>query len=114
MWAASMYLESLAMAPQLYMFQKQAGDKGGKIDGMLGHTVFAVTFSRLFELIFWIGSFKELSTHHTGSTVSSYLVLLSQLAHMAIMGDFFYYYFISLSEGKDVEIKPASYSSDVV
>lgn len=113
-WAASMYVEALAMAPQLYMFQKQAGDKGAKIDALLGHTVFATTFARLFELIFWVGSFKELSTHHTGSTVSSYLVLLSQIAHLAIMGDFFYYYFVSISQGKDVEIKPTSYMSDVV
>jgi hypothetical protein len=109
-----MYLEALAMGPQLYMFQKEAGDKGFKVDGLLGHTVFAVAIARLFELIFWIGSFKELSTHHVGSTVSSYLVLLSQIAHMVIMGDFFYYYFISVSQGKDLEIKPVSYASDVV
>lgn len=109
-----MYTEALAMGPQLYMFQRQAGDKGLKVDAMLGHTVFAATFSRLFELIFWVGSFKELSTHHTGSTVSSYLVLLSQVANLAIMGDFFYYYIVSLSQGKDVEIKPASYASDYV
>ena len=113
-WAASMYVEALAMAPQLYMFQKQAGERGIKLDAWLGHTVFAVAFSRLFELIFWVGSFKELSTHHTGSTVSAYLVLLSQVLQMAIMADFFYYYAVSLSQGKDVEIKPVSYASDFV
>lgn len=113
-WAASIYIEALAMGPQLYMFQKQAGDKGVTIDGALGHTVFAVAFSRIFELAFWVGSFKELSTHHKGSTVSSYLVLLSQIAQLGIMGDFFYYYFVSLSQGKDVEIKPTTYASDVV
>jgi hypothetical protein len=101
------------MAPQLYMFQKLAGDKGIKIDGVIGHTVFAVAFSRIFELCFWIGSFKELSTHHLGSTVASYLTLLSQICQLAIMGDFFYYYFISLTQGKDVEIKPTSYVSDM-
>ena len=102
------------MAPQLYMFQKQAGEKGIKVDAWLGHTVFAVAFSRLFELIFWIWSFKELRTQHIGGTVSAYLVLISQLLQMAIMADFFYYYAVSLSQGQDVEIKPTSYASDVV
>ena len=31
-WTISMYLESVAMVPQLYMFQKQASDEGGSVE----------------------------------------------------------------------------------
>jgi hypothetical protein len=42
-----MYLESVAMVPQLYMFQKQAGDEGGVVEvreGREGGRLRAVTF----------------------------------------------------------------------
>lgn len=68
---------------------------------LIGHTVFALGFSRIFELIFWLGSFKELSDHN-GSRLPGYIVLVSQLGHLIIMGDFFYYYFKSLSKGFEV------------
>lgn len=109
MWALSMYLEAVAMLPQLYMFQKQAADSNVTIDAILGHTIFALSFSRVFELTFWIYSFKEL-TSHAGSQTSGYLVLVTQLSQLIIMGDFFYYYAKSLSKGVPMEL-PATYSN---
>lgn len=106
-----MYLEAVAMLPQLYMFQKQATDEGGTIEPLIGHTMFAVGASRLFELIFWLGSFRELADH-TGSRMPGYIVLVSQIAHLLIMADFFYFYFKSISRGLPMEL-PSSYSSYV-
>lgn len=34
-WTASMYIESVALFPQLYMFQKQATDEGGIVEVIL-------------------------------------------------------------------------------
>lgn len=110
-WTISMYLESVAMVPQLYMFQKQASDEGGVVEALTSHMVFALGISRLFELTFWLTSYTEL-THHSGSSVAGYLVLLAQIGHLGVMGDFFYYYFKSLSEGKPMEL-PTTYSPDV-
>lgn len=31
-WTASMYLEAVAMLPQIFMFQKQAADEGGTVE----------------------------------------------------------------------------------
>jgi hypothetical protein len=45
---------------------------------LIGHTVFALGFARVFELWFWIGSFKELSTN-AGNNLPGYVVLLSQV-----------------------------------
>lgn len=73
--------------------------------------VFALGISRLFELTFWLTSYTEL-THHSGSAIAGYLVLLAQIGHLGVMGDFFYYYFKSLSEGKPMEL-PTTYSPNV-
>lgn len=31
-WTLSMYLEAVAMLPQIYMFQRQAADEGGIVE----------------------------------------------------------------------------------
>jgi hypothetical protein len=54
---------------------------------LIGHTVFALGFARIFELLFWVGSFKEL-VDHGGSKIPGY----SQIGHLALMIDFFYYH----------------------
>ena len=92
-WTISMYVEAFAMFPQLWMFMQAK-----VIETLTGHTVFALAFARVFELIFWAGSFSELKGF------SGYLVLLSQLIHLAIMADFFYYYAISISQGLPMEL----------
>lgn len=107
-WAVSMFLESVAMLPQIYMFERQAADEGGTVETLLGHTVFALGSARIFELIFWLGSFKELSDH-SGSRIPGYLILLSQVGHLVLLGDFFYYYFKSVSRGLPMEL-PTTYS----
>jgi len=107
-WTMSMFLESVAMLPQIYMFERQAADEGGTVETLLGHTVFALGSARIFELIFWLGSFKELSDH-SGSRIPGYLVLLSQVGHLILLGDFFYYYFKSISRGLPMEL-PTTYS----
>jgi hypothetical protein len=73
--------------------------------------VFALGFSRVFELIFWVTSFTEL-LHYSGSRVAGYLVLLAQIGHVGIMGDFFFYYFRSISQGAPMEL-PTTYSGIV-
>jgi hypothetical protein len=62
----------------------------------------------VFELIFWLGSFKELSDH-AGSRLHGYIVLISQLGHLLVMADFFFYYFMSISKGLPMEL-PTAYS----
>lgn len=101
-WTLSMYLEAVAMLPQLYMLQVQAGDQQGMVDVILGHFTFALSFSRIFELIFWIGSFRELS--NSSGKLPGYIVLLSQGGQLLIMADFFYYYALSISKGVPMEL----------
>lgn len=44
-------------------------------------------------MVFWMFSYKEL-TSHAGSNSVGMFVLFAQFVHIAIMGDFFFYYAI--------------------
>jgi hypothetical protein len=44
-WTLSMYLEAVAMIPQIYMFQRQASDEGGTVEVSTLVTVSLVTVS---------------------------------------------------------------------
>ena len=55
---------------------------------------------------------RELSDH-AGSRLPGYIVLISQVAHLLVMGDFFYYYFKSLSKGLPMQLPVTNYSTSV-
>ena len=78
-WTFSMYLESMAVAPQLYMFTKQAS--GAPIEVLVAHCVAALGFARIVEMAFWLWSFHELSDA-SGSTLVGYFVLLVQFVQV--------------------------------
>jgi len=88
-WTYSMYLESVALIPQLYMFQRQSN---GVVELMTAHFVAALGFGRIMELFFWCYSFHELVTAG-GSTLPGIVALLSQFMQLILMLDFFWYYY---------------------
>lgn len=57
------------------------------------HSTFALGIARVLDMIFWMFSYRELTTH-SGSQSVGIFVLLSQFVHIIIMADFFYYYAI--------------------
>jgi ER lumen protein retaining receptor len=91
-WTYAMYLESVAVIPQLYMFQKQSS---GVVELLTAHFVAALGFGRVMEFIFWIYSYHELATS-SGSTLPGYLAIISQFAQLVLMVDFFWYYFAAV------------------
>lgn len=94
-WAFALYLESVAVMPQLYVFQRQ----GGEIQTSTAHYVFAFGLSRLFIFIFWVSSAHELND--TASVHSGWIgtvVLLMQVIHLVLMGDYSYYYLKALAK----------------
>ena len=91
-WTFSMYLESVSIAPQLWMFSKQ---RESPIEVLVAHCVSALGTARVVEMAFWMFSFQELTTH-SGSKMVGWFVLIVQFVHVALMGDFFYYYIQSL------------------
>ena len=99
-WTFSMYLESFAIVPQLYLFQKFASSGGTKnaIPLLKAHILTSLSVARLQDLVFWLYSYKEL-TSAAGSRAPGIVALVSQLVHLAIMADFLYYYVVAISRG---------------
>lgn len=87
-WAFALYLESVAVLPQLFMFQRS-----GKVEPWTAHFLGAQAVSKVISFIFWATSYTELSDpeHPLKSHVGNW-VMLMQLIQICIMGDFIYHY----------------------
>jgi len=110
-WTVSMYLESVAMGPQLYMMIRGSGSSAGGsggggsvVDSKLSHTMAALTASRLFEIWFWMRSYQELVGDSSDTKYAAHLVLFSQVIQLIIMSDFIYHYVTALSSGQAMEL----------
>mmetsp|Transcript_33644 Transcript_33644/g.49464 ORF Transcript_33644/g.49464 Transcript_33644/m.49464 type:complete len:366 (+) Transcript_33644:138-1235(+) len=87
-WTFAMYLESMALVPQLFMFQRQTS---GVVELLTAHFVFALGFGRVLEFVFWAYSYHELSSG--GSNFIGYIALFAQFTQLVLMLDFFWYYY---------------------
>jgi len=115
-WATSMYFEAVAMVPQIFLFHRQigaAGAAGTTVQPLIAHTVFAVAFSRVFELAFWSGSYHEL-TDAAGSGWPGVMLLAAQVTHCIVCADFIAVYLFHTLLSQPVHLPaPASASSCV-
>jgi hypothetical protein len=106
MWSFSMYLEGVAIFPQIYLFK----EKKGQIESFTSHYVSLQGLSRLCSLIFWYHTYSELHDGRDESGFSlfpglvGYLIMLSQIIQLLIMLDYFYFYFKSLFKGEELVI----------
>jgi ER lumen protein retaining receptor len=89
--AFTIYMEAIALIPQLVMLRKD-----GDIGGLTTHYIFSLAMARLFRLIFWV------MMHLNGDTF--YSLLIADLIHCILLGDFVYRYLKSIKEGRSVLI----------
>lgn len=87
-WAFALYLESVAVLPQLFLFQKE-----GQAQPFQAHFLAAQAVSKLISFIFWFSSYSELSNpeHIVKGYVGNW-VMAMQIVQLLIMGDFIYHY----------------------
>merc|ERR1712083_64321 len=97
-WAFALYLESVTVLPQLFMFMKE-----GKAQPHTSHFLAAQALSRLMSFIFWASSFSELSNpdHMIKKYVGNWVVVV-QLLQLVVMGDFIYHYVRCVQKGISV------------
>lgn len=103
-WTYAMYLESAALVPQLFMFQKQTS---GVVELLTAHFVAALGFGRVMEFMFWVYSYHELATS-AGSKLPGYLALLSQFMQLVLMLDFFWYYYQAVKNATPLVLPSSS------
>merc|ERR1719316_434455 len=97
-WAFALYLESVTVLPQLFMFMNE-----GKAQAHTSHFLAAQATSRLMSFIFWASSFSELSNpdHVIKQFVGNWVVGI-QLLQLIVMGDFIYHYIRCVQKGLPV------------
>merc|ERR1719277_1466275 len=107
-WAFALYLESVTVLPQFFMFMKE-----GRAQTHTSHFLAAQALSRFMSFIFWASSFSELSNpdHHIKKFVGHWVVGI-QLLQLIVMGDFIYQYVRALQKGIPVS-EVLVYSSNV-
>ena len=64
------------------------------------------------EMGFWMNSFHELADRN-GNRHVGVLVLVAQMVHLVIMGDFFYFYLRSVKKGLPIQL-PSPSSANMV
>ncbi|KAL5774208.1 hypothetical protein ACOSP7_011765 [Xanthoceras sorbifolium] len=83
-WAFSIYLEAVAILPQLVLLQRS-----GNVDNLTGQYVFFLGAYRGFYILNWI--YRYLTEPH----FTRWIACVSGLVQTALYADFFYFYFIS-------------------
>jgi len=92
-WTAALYMEAVAMVPQLYQMSK----KGGEVDSLAGHYVACCFISRILMLSFWLHSYPELTPKGSSFNLPGYGVVGAQLLQLVLFGDFMWYYIKSVT-----------------
>lgn len=82
LWAFSIYLESVAILPQLFLLQRT-----GEVEILTSDYIAALGAYRAFYLLNWIYRFFFDPNYH-----SQWIVWISGFIQTAIYCDFFYYY----------------------
>merc|ERR1719401_833478 len=107
-WAFALYLESVTVLPQFFMFMKE-----GRAQTHTSHFLAAQALSRLMSFVFWASSFSELSNpdHHIKKFVGHWVVGI-QLIQLLVMADFIFHYVRALQKGIPVS-ECLNYSNNV-
>lgn len=82
-WTFALYLEAVAVMPQLFMFQRSQRSREEKeVEFFTANFAFCIALGRLFQFCFWVSSYHELNNKyaaHFGSKYPGHFVVLSQV-----------------------------------
>lgn len=92
-WAFSIYLEAVAILPQLVLLQRS-----GNVDNLTGQYVFFLGAYRALYILNWIYRYlTEPRFHH-------WIAAVSGILQTALYADFFYYYFVSWKNNAKLQL----------
>jgi hypothetical protein len=87
-WTISMNLDTLAMAPQLWLMSKV----GGEIDSFTSHFVALLFLSKCCSFAFWFYGYPELAPMGGGLNLAGWWIVACHGFQLILSGDFMYYY----------------------
>merc|ERR1719162_958806 len=88
-WTSYLYLDVLALLPQVVMMAKG----GGKIEAPIAHFVAATALSRMVDLEYWFFEFDlGPQGYWNGFNYSGWLIVIVHVLSLLLVADFMYYY----------------------
>lgn len=88
LWTFALYVDVVAMMPQLWMMSKV----GGELDALNGHYIAAIAASRAVSLSFWYYGYSELAPEDGSFNVSGWAILGAHVVQMLLLLDFIILY----------------------
>lgn len=94
LWINAIFLECIAVYPQIILFT----NKNGQIESFTAHFIAFQGLSTIFNIFFWVKNFYGLNDKDSLllGGLSGYLVIISELVQLIIIGYYIYLYFHSL------------------
>ncbi|KAJ2371940.1 endoplasmic reticulum retention protein, partial [Coemansia sp. RSA 2611] len=93
LWSFSIYLEAVAIMPQLLQMKRT-----GEADNITSHYVFALGGYRALYIVNWI------YRYYTEDSYSDYIAWIAGVVQTVLYGDFFYIYFTRILKGKTFKL----------
>ena len=98
LWTFSIYLEAVAIIPQLVMVHSVARQQGGFVEALTADYVFTLGGYRAMYLINWI--YRVFTEAH----YRNWIVWIAGLVQTGIYCDFFYYYAKARMSGQKMSL----------
>jgi len=98
LWTFSIYLESIAIIPQIIVVQTIAKTKGGWVENLTSHYVFTLGSYRALYIANWIYRFA------TEPFYRDWIPWISGVVQTIIYCDFFYYYIKARTTGEKMTL----------
>jgi len=88
LWTTHLYVDALAMVPQLWMISKN----GGKVKGLTAHYIAATLLSNLLSGIFWFLAGSSLAVDDSSLNIASLAINGAHALQILLLLDFGYFY----------------------
>jgi len=99
MWFISMYLDTIALMPQLWFMMK----KGGEIEALTSHFVACMVVSRLCSFAFWFYGYVEIAPAGKHNA-AGLMIIAAHSLQLLLCADFMYYYVKSLVKQSNMSL----------
>lgn len=88
LWTAALYIDVVAMMPQLSMLARI----GGEVEALTSHFAGATALSKLVSLVFWYHGYAELAPLDGSFNLAGWAIITAHVVQVLLLVDFLFYY----------------------
>merc|ERR1719197_1670469 len=101
LWAAALYIDVVAMMPQLVMMTKIKGE----VEALTSHFVGATAINKLVSLMFWYHGFTELAPLDGSFNLAGWAIITAHVLQVLLLCDFLLYYIRAVVSTGSAQVK---------